>query len=101
MPAELARCEEYLDAEWRLLRRKRVILALGKIAWDAALRLCTRQGLAGKVGAQPRAFGHGAMVRLGDGLRLIGSYHVSQQNTFTGKLTAGMFDGVLRACARE
>jgi uracil-DNA glycosylase family 4 len=96
-PGELARCEGFLDAEWGLLRRKRVILALGKIAWDAALRLCERQGLE----FARRPFGHAASIRLGDDLRLIGSYHVSQQNTFTGKLTGAMFDRVLRVCIGE
>jgi uracil-DNA glycosylase family 4 len=95
-PQELGRCEGFLDAEWRLLGRKRVILALGKIAWDAALRLCERQGVA----ADRKPFGHGASIRLSDDLRLIGSYHVSQQNTFTGKLTAAMFDRVLKSSMR-
>jgi uracil-DNA glycosylase family 4 len=94
LPEEIGRCAEYLDAEWGLLRRKRVILALGKIAWEAALSLAARQGCAI---ARPRpVFGHGAEVELMAGLRLLGSYHVSQQNTFTGKLTPEMFDAVLR-----
>jgi uracil-DNA glycosylase len=77
-----------------LLRHKRVLLALGKIAWDAALALAGRHGF---VSPRPRpVFGHGAEVVLSPTLRLVGSYHVSQQNTFTGKLTAGMFDAVLR-----
>jgi uracil-DNA glycosylase family 4 len=93
-PVELGRCADYLDAEWALLKRKRVILALGKIAWDATVRLCRRHGFDGAT----VAFGHGASVRIADDLRLIGSYHVSQQNTFTGKLTAAMFDAVLAEC---
>src|SRR5678816_1914146 len=96
LPQEVSNCEGYLDAEWRLLRNKRVILALGKIAWDACLRLGERQGLPF---AKPRAaFGHGASVRLSSNLTLVGSFHVSQQNTFTGKLTGQMFDAVLRQC---
>ena len=95
-PEEIGQCADYLDAEWGLLGRKRVILALGKIAWEAALALAGRQGCAI---ARPRpGFGHEAEVDLttgSAGVRLLGSYHVSQQNTFTGKLTAGMFDAVL------
>jgi uracil-DNA glycosylase len=93
LPVEIGNCAEYLDREWAMLKRVRVMLALGKIGWEAALGLAGRQGC---VVARPRpAFGHGAEVELMAGLHLLGSYHVSQQNTFTGKLTAGMFDGVL------
>jgi uracil-DNA glycosylase family 4 len=95
LPDEVANCAPYLDEEWRLLRRKRVILALGKIAWDAAIALAGRQGC--EVPVPRPAFGHGAMVDLGK-IKLIGSYHVSQQNTFTGKLTEEMFDRVLEMC---
>ena len=93
-PAEVAACADYLDAEWRLLKRKRVLFALGKIAWDACLSLATRNGI---ILPRPRvAFGHAAELKLSDELTLISSYHVSQQNTFTGKLTNAMFDAVLR-----
>jgi uracil-DNA glycosylase family 4 len=93
-PAEVAACAHFLDAEWRLLRRKRVLFALGRIAWDACLALATRNGV---VLPRPRvAFGHGAELKLTDALTLVGSYHVSQQNTFTGKLTNAMFDEVIR-----
>jgi uracil-DNA glycosylase family 4 len=95
LPGEVANCSGYLDAEWGLLRRKRVILALGKIAWDAVIAMARRNG-AGAAGRP--AFGHGAVCRLGEGLTLVGSYHVSQQNTFTGKLTERMFDDVLDRC---
>jgi uracil-DNA glycosylase family 4 len=96
LPQEVLNCSTYLDREWDLLRRKRVILVLGKIAWDAALALAARKGL---LPPKPRgAFGHGASIELGPRLRLIGSYHVSQQNTFTGRLTAEMFDNALRSC---
>ena len=92
-PDEIARCGDFLDAEWKLLRRKRVLLALGKIAWDAALALAARQGC---TIARPRPrFGHAAETPLAPGVHLLGSYHVSQQNTFTGKLTPAMFDAVL------
>jgi uracil-DNA glycosylase len=93
-PDEIARCADFLDAEWTLLRRKRVILALGRIAWDAALALAARQGC---TIARPRpTFRHAAELQLAPDLYLLGSYHVSQQNTFTGKLTPAMFDAVLQ-----
>ena len=93
-PAEVGRCRPFLDREYRLLSAKRVLLALGGIAWAAAVDLARRHGWAG--GRPP--FGHGAEVTLGPGLTLVGSYHVSQQNTFTGRLTAGMFDQVVGRC---
>jgi uracil-DNA glycosylase family 4 len=90
---EIDACAAFLDAEWRLLKRKRVLMALGKIAWDAVLALAARNGIAIP---RPRpVFGHGAQVQLAPGLTLLGSYHVSQQNTFTGKLTEAMLDSVL------
>lgn len=96
-PAEVATCGQYLDREWKLLIGKRVILALGKIAWDATLAFAARNG---ETIPSPRpAFGHGAAVQLGK-IALIGSYHVSQQNTFTGKLTPAMFDAVLQRAGR-
>jgi uracil-DNA glycosylase len=94
-PDEIANCSDYLDEEWRLLKQKRVLLALGKIGWDACTRAATRHGLT----AGPSIlFSHGAVRSLSDSLTLIGSYHVSQQNTFTGKLTDSMFDGILKLC---
>ena len=96
LPEEVANCSVYLDDEWRLLKRKRVILALGKIAWDASLKLASRNRC---TTAKPQAaFSHGAVVELSPMLKLVGSFHVSQQNTFTGKLTNQMFDQVLRKC---
>jgi uracil-DNA glycosylase family 4 len=94
-PLEQTECAPFLDVEWKLLERKRTILALGKIAWDAAIALAKRQGI--EVPRKPE-FGHGQAVELTQRLKLVGSYHVSQQNTFTGKLTPAMFDAVLRAC---
>ncbi len=96
LPVEVSNCSGFLDEEWKLLRRKRSILALGKIAWDAAIALARRQ----KCEFKPAAFGHGQSVAFSDSLTLVGSYHVSQQNTFTGRLTAAMFDTVLRECLR-
>jgi len=96
LPDEVTNCAGYLDREWDLLTRKRTILALGSIAWNAAIALARRNGC--EVPRPRPAFGHGAEVRLCDGLTLVGSYHVSQQNTFTGKLTPVMFDKVVTRC---
>lgn len=94
LPQEVANCAPFLDREWDLLSRKRILLALGRIAWDACLSLATRHG---PVTGPKRDFAHGAEWPLGP-LTLVGSYHVSQQNTFTGRLTEAMFDSVLRRC---
>jgi uracil-DNA glycosylase family 4 len=97
-PEEIARCAHFLDDEVALLPRVRVFLALGAIAWRAVLEHHTRIG-----GTLPRprpAFAHGATVELA-GRCLIGSYHVSQQNTQTGKLTPSMFDAVLDDARRR
>ncbi|HWH15357.1 MAG TPA: uracil-DNA glycosylase [Miltoncostaeaceae bacterium] len=91
LPEERDRCLPYLVREIALTR-PRVIVALGAIAWDAALRALTAAGVPA-VRPRPR-FGHGAEARLGD-LLLVGSYHPSQQNTFTGRLTPEMLDAVL------
>lgn len=94
---ELARCAPFLDRELDLLPDVRAILALGAIAWNAALDALARRGAPPPC---PRpAFGHGVSVALGP-FRLLGSYHVSRQNTNTGRLTPAMFDAVLRAARR-
>jgi uracil-DNA glycosylase family 4 len=95
-PDEVSNCAPFLDREWKLLKRKRVLLALGRIAWDAAIDLARRNGCDAKV--RSADFAHGAVAKLSDRLSLVGSYHVSQQNTFTGKLTKKMFDAVLEEC---
>jgi uracil-DNA glycosylase family 4 len=95
-PREIASCAPYLNREWELLTNARVLLALGKIGWDAAIALARRNGCGFPDGAKP--FGHGAEIRLSAERWLIGSYHVSQQNTFTGKLTTKMFDAVIKRC---
>jgi uracil-DNA glycosylase len=95
-PQEIQNCGEYLDREWQLLSRKRVILALGRIAWDATLGLASRAGC--PMQKRRATFAHGAVFSLATDLTLTGSYHVSQQNTFTGRLTEPMFDAVLRRC---
>lgn len=85
---ERDQCRPFLDRELRLLPETSVFLVLGAFGY---------QGLATFLGLRPRpAFGHGLEVRLGDGRTILCSYHVSQQNTFTGRLTPEMFDGVLQ-----
>jgi uracil-DNA glycosylase family 4 len=89
---EVANCLAHLDAEIHALPRVRVVVALGKIAFDAYLQLLKRRGIVMK----PRpAFGHGLTHLLPNGQTLIGCYHPSRQNTNTGKLDAGMMDDVL------
>ena len=95
LPAERDRCLPYLLHELALLPRARVVVALGAFAWDAALRVLPG---AGEARPRPR-FGHGAMARVGL-YTLIGSYHPSQQNTFTKRLTPAMLDDVLRRAER-
>lgn len=91
-PEEFDNCRPFLVREVGLLPNVRVVLALGGMAWGAALKALGEGGVAIP---RPRpAFGHGAEVRLGRTL-LLGSYHVSQQNTFTGRLTPSMLDEVL------
>ena len=93
LPEEVRTCGiRWLDAELALLR-PRVVLALGAIAWNAAIDHAVRGGH----DVRPRpTFAHGARTILpGSGADLVGSYHVSQQNTQTGRLTPAMFDAVL------
>jgi len=90
--AERDTCLPYLARELRALPTARVLLALGSFGWDGALRALAAAGHEIPV-PKPR-FGHGAEARIG-GLTLLGSYHPSQQNTFTGRLTEAMLDGVI------
>ena len=88
----MRRCQPYLLEELRLFSQVRVIVALGKIAWDAYLRARREMGL-----TTPRPlprFSHGAEGVMPDGIVLLGSFHPSQQNTFTGKLTRPMLRAV-------
>jgi uracil-DNA glycosylase family 4 len=96
-PEERDRCLPYLAEELDLLTEARVIVALGGFAWDAFLRWARMHRTVPS--PKPR-FSHGAEITLG-GYTLIGCYHVSQQNTFTGRLTEPMLDEVFaraRAC---
>lgn len=92
-PSEIQRCQPWLEREAALLSKVRVLLALGGIAWSAALALMVSRGF--ELERPKPKFAHGARVRVGDRW-LMGCYHVSQQNTFTGRLTPSMFDSVLQ-----
>lgn len=99
-PNELANCRPYLERELELLRNVRVVLALGRIAFDSYLRLLREKGLIPC--RKPYRFAHGAEYALPGALpRLFASYHPSQQNTLTGRLTRAMLDGVLRRIRRR
>ena len=94
-PTERDRCWPWLDAEWRLVSdHVRVIVALGGFAWQIALRL------AGVSGTRKPRFGHEAVAELEAGVRLLGCYHPSQQNMFTGRLTPVMLDDVFSNAKR-
>jgi uracil-DNA glycosylase family 4 len=92
-PEEVARCAPFLDREIEVLR-PRAVLALGAIAWDAALAAFARAGAA-IPRPRPR-FAHGAEARLAGAPALVASYHVSRQNTNTGRLTTEMFEAVVK-----
>ncbi len=91
LPAEISNCRPYFATELALLKNVRVIIALGKIAWDAILREPPFKPPKGQ--AKPK-FGHGLVYELTERVTLMGTYHPSQQNTFTGRLTEPMFDQV-------
>ena len=95
---ERDRCHPFLLRELGALTRLRAIVCLGKFGWDQGLRSLRAAGH--EIPTPTPRFGHGAVARIGERLTLIGSYHPSQQNTFTGRLTAAMLDDVF-ALARE
>jgi uracil-DNA glycosylase family 4 len=93
-PREILNCRPYLLREWQLLPRIRVIVTLGKLAFDNIWSIQNFK----KTSKRP-AFSHGMEIPLGGEKTIIASIHPSQQNTFTGKLTEEMFDAVFqRAC---
>jgi uracil-DNA glycosylase len=99
-PQERDRCLPFLERELAALEDLRVIVALGAFAWDGALRAVVARGHP-RITPKPR-FGHGAEAEAGP-YRVVGCFHPSQQNTFTGKLTPAMLDDVIgraRALAR-
>jgi uracil-DNA glycosylase family 4 len=97
-PDERDACLPFLLREIAALPDLRAIVCLGGFGWDAALRAIRGMGMEIPV-PRPR-FGHGVEVELAGGLVLVGSYHPSQQNTFTGRLTPAMLDDVFLAARR-
>ena len=99
LPQEIAACAAHLDAELAVLPRLQVVVALGKIAWDAWFQHLARGGAP----IRPRpVFAHGAVFRVtpepqGTPATVIGCYHPSRQNTHTGKVTPAMYDDVFRS----
>lgn len=98
LPSELANCSAYLDHEVAILRNVNVVVALGKIAFDAYVAHAKRAGLlTSKVGL---VFGHAKQYVMQNGVSLLASYHPSNQNTATGKLTPAMFESIFRLAKR-
>ena len=98
LPQELANCAPYLDRELEGLKNLRVVVALGKIGFDAYLNYMKRRTLI--TSRAPYVFAHGASYKMPDGRTLLASYHPSNQNTQTGKLTKDMFRKIFER-ARE
>ena len=94
LPQEILNCRPYLLREIELLKKVRVVVGLGKVGFDNAFDAFRTLGLT-TLKARPK-FAHGAICRLNDRVTLLGSFHPSQQNTFTGKLTQPMFDAIFR-----
>jgi uracil-DNA glycosylase len=98
LPQELAACSHFLDRELNGLKEVKVVVALGKIGFEAYLNYAKRKGLlATRTGY---VFKHGASYRLPDGKVLLASYHPSNQNTQTGKLTRNMFVEIFKQAAK-
>jgi uracil-DNA glycosylase family 4 len=93
-PSELANCASFLDRELRILKNMKVVVALGKIGFDAYLNHLKRNGIVKSKAAY--VFAHAACYSLPNGVALLASYHPSNQNTATGKLTAAMFEEIFR-----
>lgn len=95
LPVERATCSPWLAAEWRMISpHVRVVVALGGFAWQVALPLL------GAPRPKP-VFGHGAVATMASGVQLVGCYHPSQQNMFTGRLTPAMLDDVFTDARRR
>ena len=98
LPSELANCAPYLDRELAGLKNLKVVVALGRIGFDAYLNSLKRRGLLPS--KRDYIFRHGAHYAMPDGNMLLASYHPSNQNTQTGKLTREMFLQIFKAAAR-
>ena len=98
LPVELANCAPYLEREIEGLSKLKVVVALGKIGFDAYLNFLKRRGLLKS--KAPFVFAHAAQYQMPDGKVLLASYHPSNQNTQTRKLTRTMFVLIFRQAAR-
>ncbi len=96
LPSEILNCRPFLLGELGLLKRVRVIVGLGKIGFDNAWNALRELGIPDSTARRRPKFGHGVEYRLNDRLVLIGSFHPSQQNTFTGRLTESMLDAIFK-----
>jgi uracil-DNA glycosylase len=92
LPIEIKNCSHFQLEELRLLKNVRVVCGLGKVGFETALSSFEKLGWT-SVKYKPK-FGHGVEIQLNDKVRLIGSFHPSQQNTFTKRLTEPMFDDI-------
>jgi uracil-DNA glycosylase family 4 len=97
-PEEIANCSRFLDRELGGLKNVRVVVALGRIAFDGYLNHLKRRGLLSSKNGY--AFAHGGRYPIPEGRILLASYHPSQQNTQTGKLTQRMFQKIFLQAAR-
>ncbi len=95
---ELQNCRPYLLNELTIFKNLRVVVALGKIAFDMTVNSLEELGV--KSFERRPKFGHGAQFRIDEKMTLIASYHPSQQNTFTGKLTRKMFEDIFRTVTK-
>ena len=98
LPQELKECSHFLDRELAGLAGVKVVVALGKIGFDAYLNYLKRRGLLAS--KKDYVFQHGASYRMADGKVLLASYHPSNQNTQTGKLTRKMFVEIFKQAAK-
>jgi uracil-DNA glycosylase len=98
LPQELANCAPYLEREMEGLKQVKVVVALGRIGFEAYLNYLKRRGLL--LNKRPYEFQHGAKYKMPDGKTLLASYHPSNQNTQTGKLTRQMFAHIFEEAAR-
>lgn len=98
LPEELAECSHFLDRELAGLKDVKVVVALGKIGFEAYLNFLKRRGLV--VSKKGYVFKHGASYQMPDGNVLLASYHPSNQNTQTGKLTRKMFVEIFQEAVR-
>jgi len=96
--SELLNCAPFLDRELAILNSVKVVVALGKIGFDAYLSFLKRKGLIRNRGGY--IFGHGVSYTMSNGVVLLASYHPSNQNTATGKLTAQMFEQIFHQAKR-